>query len=407
MLYLKQSFCAQPALGMPLLYHPRAFHFLISMKFLLVPFVFLAVALSQIQAASPQCVSSPGVKVSNFGRLPSGVPIQLYTLANKHGVSVSIMNYGATMVNLWVPDRQGKFADVVLGFDTLSPYLTKSPYFGATVGRYANRIAKGQFILDGKTYHLPINNGPNSLHGGRVGFDKKVWVARVISQRPAIVNFSLVSPKGDQGYPGTLNTWVTAILTDRNELILLYEAITDRATVLNLTNHNYFNLAGAGNGKVLNHRVKIHAARYTPSDAQLIPTGQIRSVAGTPVDFRKLTPIGARIHQVGGNPIGYDHNYVLNKPWFKKFGFAAKVVELESGRTLEVFTDQPGVQFYTGNSLNGTIRGKGNKIYPQYGALCLETQHFPDSPNHPNFPSTVLRPGQAFRSVTVYKFGIR
>lgn len=376
------------------------------MKFLLAACAVLATMFTQVQATSPAPGPS-GVTVSNFGKLPSGKVVKLYTLTNKRGVSVSIMDYGATIVNLRVPDRRGKLDDVLLGFDTFSPYLTKSPYFGATIGRYANRIAKGTFTLDGKTYHVPINDGPNSLHGGKIGFDKKMWTAHVLSQHPASVAFSLVSPNGDQGYPGTLQVTVTYILNKQNALIVLYEAASDKPTVLNLTNHSYFNLAGAGNGTVLQHQVKINALQYTPTNAQLIPTGEIRSIAGTPLDFRKLTPIGANIQQVGGKPVGYDHNFVLVQKKPTKMEFAAEVVEPESGRVLKIYTDQPGVQFYTGNFLDGTIQGKGGKKYPQHSAFCLETQHFPDSPNHPNFPSTVLRPGEIFRSATVYQFSTR
>ena len=384
------------------------------MKSLLVGFSILAMALPQAQAA-PSPATAPGVTVSQFGSLKSSsgkgdTPIRLYTLTNNCGVSVSIMNYGATVVNLWTPDRKGQLADIVLGFNKFDSYRTESylnqgPYFGATVGRYANRIAKGKFTLDGKTYCLPINNTPNSLHGGKVGFDKKVWSAKIVSQQPAAVRFSLVSRNKDQGYPGTLKVWVTYELNDQNKLILYYEAVTDRPTVLNLTNHSYFNLAGAGSGDVLNHKVKIHASRFTPVDAMLIPTGQIQSVAGTPLDFREFTPIGTRIHQVGGNPLGYDHNYVLNKR-----GFAAEVREPNSGRTLRVSTDQPGLQFYTANFLPADkrkkIQGKEGKSYSQYGAFCLETQHFPDSPNHPNFPYTILRPRWTFLSKTTFKFGV-
>jgi aldose 1-epimerase len=373
------------------------------MKFPLIALAILALIFPEVQGATPAST----VTTSVFGKLPTGTPVTLYTLTNKRGASVSIMDYGATIVNLRVPDRRGKLDDVVLGFDTLAPYFTNTPYFGATVGRYANRIAKGQFTLDGKTYHLPINNGPNSLHGGRIGFNKKMWTAHIVSQHPAAVSFSLVSPNGDQGYPGTLKVSVTYIFNDQNALMVLYGASTDRPTVLNLTNHSYFNLAGAGNGNVLNHRVKINAFYYTPTDAQLIPTGEIRSVIGTPFDFRKFTAIGTTIQQTGGNPIGYDNNYILTKAGSKQLGLSAEVYEPTSGRLLKVYTDQPAVQFYTANFLKGNLQGKNGIKYPQYGAFCLETQHFPDSPNHQNFPSTVLRPGEIFRSATVYKFGTR
>jgi aldose 1-epimerase len=354
-----------------------------------------------------QTVKPSSVTSKPFGNTPDGKRIQLYTLANRHGMRVTVATYGGTIVNLYTPDRAGRLGDVVLGFSTIEPYFTKSPYFGAIIGRYGNRLAKGRFTLDGKTYQVAKNNGPNALHGGLVGFDKHIWNAQVLSQAPASIRLSRVSPDGEEHYPGNMKVAVTYTLTDANELRIHYSASTDKPTVLNLTNHSYFNLAGAGNGTVLDHLIKIHASRFTPVDNTLIPTGEIKSVAGTPMDLRKWTPIGQKLEAVGGKPVGYDHNYVLDRCPVMRPTLAAEVFEPGSGRLMKVYTDQPGVQFYTGNFLDGTIRGKGGRVYHQHEAFCLETQHFPDSPNHPNFPSAVLRPGQKFHSTTVYKFSIR
>ena len=351
------------------------------------------------QPASPDSVSA-----KPFGKTPDGRIIQLYTLVNGSGMQVNIATYGATIVNLLTPDRAGHLADVALGFGAIEPYFTQSPYFGATVGRYANRIAKGRFAIDGKTVQLAKNDGPNHLHGGLKGFDKQLWTAQVLKQSPPTVRFSRLSPDGEEHYPGNLQVSVTFTLTDRNELRMRYEAQTDQPTVVNLTNHTYFNLAGAGNGNILGHQVSIHASHYTPIDKTFIPTGEIRSVAGTPMDLRKFTTIGANIEAVGGQPAGFDHNYVLDRCPVIRPALAAEVFEPRSGRMLKVYTDQPGIQFYTGNFLDGTIRGKRGKVYHQHDAFCLETQHFPDSPNHPNFPSTLLKPGQAYRTTTILKF---
>jgi aldose 1-epimerase len=352
--------------------------------------------------------ASPGsVTAKPFGKTPDGARIQLYTLTNQNGMQVKIATFGGTVIQLLVPDRSGKLGDVALGFGTIEPYFTKSPYFGALIGRYANRIAKGRFILDGKQYQLPINNKPNTLHGGPMGFDKQLWTAQVISQNPPTVRFSRVSPDGEESFPGTLTVAVTYTLTNRNELRLQYLAQTDKPTVLNLTSHIYFNLSGAGNGDILGEQIKIHADRFTPVDANLIPTGQIADVTGTPMDLRQWTTIGPRIKPVGGNPAGYDHNYVLNRWPVPGPRLAAEVWDPASGRQMKVYTTQPGIQFYTGNFLDGTLTGKRGKVYNEHDAFCLETQHFPDSPNRPNFPTTVLRPGQTFRSTTVYKFSAR
>jgi aldose 1-epimerase len=364
----------------------------------------LLLPMPQLHAQS----AKPGsVTATPFGKTPDGRSIQRYTLANQSGMQVRIATWGGTVTNILVPDRTGKLGDVALGFSTIDPYFTKSPYFGAIVGRYANRIAKGRFTLEGKTYQLAKNNGPNALHGGKKGFDKQIWTAEVLSQNPPAVRFSRLSPDGEENYPGNLKVAVTYTLTDRDELRIQYAAQTDKTTVLNLTNHTYFNLAGAGNGNILGHQIKIHAGKYTPVDATLIPTGEIKAVAGTPMDLRKWTVIGAKIQAVGGVPVGYDHNYVLDRCPVVRPCLAAEVWEPKSGRMLKVYTDQPGIQFYTGNFLDGAITGKGGKVYHQHDAFCLETQHFPDSPNHPGFPSTVLRPGELFKSTTVYKFSVK
>jgi aldose 1-epimerase len=354
------------------------------------------------QAPTPDSVTS-----KPFGKTPEGRNIQLYTLTNQSGMQVALATYGGTVIQLLTPDRSGKLADVALGFGSIQPYFTKSPFFGALIGRYGNRIGKGRFTLDGKTYRLPTNDGKNTLHGGPKGFDKQLWTAEVLSQNPPAVRFSRLSPDGEEGFPGNLTVAATYTLTNRDELRIQYVAQTDKPTVLNLTNHTYFNLAGAGNGNVLGHQVRIHAKAYTPVDAGFIPTGKIVDVTGTPFDLRKWTIIGNNIQAVGGTPVGFDHNYVLRMAPAKRPLLAAEVWDPGSGRLLKVYTDQPGVQFYTGNFLDGTIKGKGGKIYHQHDSFCLETQHFPDSPNRPNFPSTVLRPGETFKSTTIYKFSAR
>jgi len=345
-----------------------------------------------------------------FGKTPDGTPVEIYTL--KSGpIEARIMTYGGIIQSLKVPDKNGKVADVVLGFDSLDGY-TAGPkpnpaFFGALIGRYANRIAGGQFTLDGKIYHTPLNDGPdpnhpvNTLHGGPHGFDKAVWKAKEI---PHGVELTHVSPNGDAGFPGTLTAVVRYTLIGK-ELKIDYSATTDKDTVVNLTNHSYFNLAGQGNGDILHDLVKINASRYTPMDVNSIPTGELASVAGTPFDFRKPTAVGARIdddNQQLKFGHGYDHNWVLDNGG--KFAEAAEVYEPNSGRVLQVFTDQPGVQFYTGNFLDGSLKGKDGIAYPRHAALCLETQHFPDSPNHPKFPTTELKPGQKFHRVTVFRF---
>ena len=347
-----------------------------------------------------------GIKRSVFGKMANGQAIDLYTLKNQNGMQVGITNYGARIVSILAPDRHGNKADVVLGFDNLDGYQGTNPYFGAVVGRYGNRIAKGQFTLDGVVHQLPINNGPNSLHGGLKGFDKRVWSAREISGSQPALELEYHSKDGEEGYPGNLSVKVAYTLTNNNELKIDYTAITDKDTVLNLTNHSYFNLAGQGNGNILKQVMMINADRFTPTDSTQIPTGELRSVSGTPFDFRKPIAIGARINDHNEQLIagkGYDHNFVLNREG-PGLVLAARAVDPESGRVLEVFTTQPGVQFYTGNYLNGTIHGKDGKVYGYRSAFCLETQHFPDSPNHPNFPSTELKPGQTYHEITIFKF---
>ncbi len=348
------------------------------------------------------------VKVEPFGKTPDGQVVQMVTLANRSGVEAKIITYGGIIVSLKVPDRNGKLDDVVLGFDNLEDYITKSPYFGAITGRYANRIAGGKFTLDGTEYTLARNNGPNHLHGGIKGFDKVVWEIEratasggILGADRAELKLSYLSKDGEEGYPGNLECTVTYTLTAENELKISYEATTDKPTVVNLTNHSYWNLAGQGNGDILAHELMLNADDYTPVDEGLIPTGEIRPVRGTPMDFTRPMTIGSRIKQVDIG--GYDHNFVLNgRPG--KMKLCARVYEPTSGRVMEIHTTEPGVQFYTGNFLDGSLTGKQGRVYKKHYAFCLETQHFPDSPNKPNFPSVVLRPGQKYRSQTVYSF---
>jgi aldose 1-epimerase len=351
------------------------------------------------------------VNRSSFGRMPDGTAVDLYTLANPHGIEIRAITYGAVIVSVRTPDRGGRFADIVLGFDAFDDYLTKSRYFGAVVGRYGNRIAKGRFTLDGRTFQLATNNGVNHLHGGVRGFDKVVWKGEPFERNGEVgVALTYTSRDGEEGYPGTLTAKVTYTLTPNDELMVQYEASADKATPVNLTNHSYFNLAG--NGDILAHQLTLEADRFTPVDETLIPTGEIAPVEGTPFDFRKQTAIGARIngdHEQLRRGNGYDHNYVLNQggrpAGDQSLRHFARVVEPSSGRTLDVATTEPGVQFYSGNFLDGSAIGKGGHVYGRRTGFCLETQHFPDSPNHPNFPSTILRPGGKYSSKTVFMFG--
>lgn len=349
------------------------------------------------------------LKRNNWGKMPSGEQIDLYTVRNSNGIEATITSYGGRVVTLKTPDRQGRFEDIVLGFDSLDGYLAKNPYFGALVGRYANRIANAEFTVGGKTYYLARNDGPNSLHGGLKGFDKVAWQSKPVEvdEGPAI-ELTYLSADGEEDYPGNLKVTVRYTLTDKNELKIDYQAATDKETILNLTNHSYFNLLGHAAGSILDHLVMINADEFTPVNEHLIPTGERRRVAGTPFDFRKLEAIGTRIDEKEQQlkyGIGFDHNYVLNKG-HSALVPAARVTEPSTGRTIEVSTTEPGIQFYTGNHLDGSVRGKGGVIYGFRSGFCLETQHFPDSPHHPEFPSTALKPGQEYRSTTVFTFSI-
>jgi aldose 1-epimerase len=350
------------------------------------------------------------VTPASFGRLPDGTDVGLFTLNNARGLEVRAIAYGAIILSVRAPDRRGRLDDVVLGCDDLEGYLTRSRYFGAVVGRYGNRIAHGRFTLDGRTFQLATNNGPNHLHGGVKGFDKVVWLAQphALDGHTAVA-FSYTSPDGEEAYPGTLNARVSYALTERNELVVEYEATTDKPTLVNLTQHSYFNLAGEGRGDILQHVLSLEADRFTPVDDTSIPTGELAPVAGTPFDFRQPTAIGARIdadHEQLRRGAGYDHNFVLRDgPVPGGLRHAARVFEPASGRTLDVATTEPGVQFYAGTHLGGQI-GKHGHPYGPRTAFCLETQHFPDSPNHPHFPSTILRPGATYRSKTVFTFGV-
>jgi aldose 1-epimerase len=351
--------------------------------------------------------SRSGITSHAYGKTAEGQAVTLYALTNAQGVELRAITYGGIITSLKVPDRSGVMGDIVLGFDRLDEYLKDHPYFGAVVGRYGNRIANGRFPLDGRSYELAKNNGPNHLHGGRKGFDKFVWEAAPSASGTA-VTFSRVSPDGEEGYPGTLNVRITYTLTDQNELIIDYHATTDKATPVNLTQHSYFNLTGDVAGDILGHELTIRADRYTPVDAALIPTGEVAAVQDTPFDFRKPTAIGARInerHQQVIHGKGYDHNWVLNRSG-QGLQPAVRVVEPRSGRTLDIATTEPGVQFYSGNFLDGAIIGKSGRLYTQRAGFCLETQHFPDSPNQPGFPSTILGPGQAYSTKTVFTFGV-
>jgi aldose 1-epimerase len=376
----------------------------------IIVFVFIVVtlAIGGLLAAQTSGNHNSGVEQQPFGTR-EGRPVTLYKLTNSHGVEVHAMNYGGIILSIRVPDRKGQFADIVLGHDTMEGYIPNPPYIGAIVGRYANRIANGTFTLDGKTYTLPKNDGPNTLHGGTTRtFDKVVWEGEPLKGKTGVA-FSYLSKDGEEGFPGNLKVKVTYTLTDGNALIIDYEATTDKATPINVSQHSYFNLAGEGTGDILNHEVMINADRFTPVDKNLIPTGELRPVKDTPLDFTKPTKIGGRIDDNDEQLVlghGYDHNFVINR---KGAGLvlAARVSEPTSGRVLEVSTTQPGVQFYTGNFLDGTVTGKEGHVYKRRYGLCLETQHFPDSPNHPRFPTTILKPGERFHQTTVFKFSAK
>jgi len=361
--------------------------------------------------ASSAAPGPPTISKQPFGTV-DGQPVDLWTLTNSNRMEVKITNYGGILQSIRVPDRRGRFANVTLGFTNVDDYVAKSPFFGAIIGRYANRIAKGTFTLNGNTYHLPINNDPNSLHGGTKGFDKHVWAATPITGKSSVgLQLTLTSPDTDMGYPGTLAVRVTYTLTNSGDIRMDYHAmlLDNIPTVINLTNHAYFNLAGEGSGDVYNQVLRINGGHYTPVDATLIPTGAIDPVAGTPLDFTRPTAIGQRIRDSFPQIViaqGYDHNWVLNRPSQQDHSLilAARAQDPGSGRILDVLTTEPGLQFYSGNFLDGTLVGTSGKVYRQSDGFTLETQHYPDSPNHANFPSTVLNPGSAFDSTTIYRF---
>ncbi len=365
-------------------------------------------AIAQTPVASP--VDGASIASEPFGEV-DGQPVERYTLTNANGMQVSILTYGATVQSVMVPDRDGTMGNVALGFDNIEDYDTISPYFGSIVGRYANRIAEGTFTLDGETYELAINNDPNTLHGGDEGFDNQIWMAAEVESAdgPAVA-FSHTSPDGEEGYPGTLDVTVTYTLTDSDEIRIDYAATTDAPTVINLSNHTYFNLAGEGSGSIYDHELQLNASNYTPVDETLIPTGEIAPVAGTAFDFTTPHPIGERIRDASDEQIviglGYDHNFVLDRdaPDDTAMIPAAEVMDPASGRVMTVSTTEPGIQFYSGNFLNGAFGGPSAQTYRQGDGFCLETQHFPDSPNQPDFPTTELRPGEEFTSTTVYAF---
>ncbi len=372
-----------------------------------IPLLTILLAAGGVNGAAGQA-THPGIKRADFGKMPDGQSVELYTLTNRNGMQVAITNYGGKVVKLLVPDRQGKMADVALGFDDLKGYLGNDPFFGTLVGRYANRIGNARFKLDGVEYKLEANDGRNSLHGGSHGFDKKVWKAKELPGAEPGLELTCLSKDGEESYPGNLSATVVYTLTNKNALRIDYKATTDKDTVVNLTNHSYFNLAGQGNGDILGTELTINADRFTPADSTLIPTGELRKVEGTPLDFRQLTPIGARINADDEQMKfgkGYDHNFVLNRKG-PGLVLAARAIDPRSGREMDVYTTQPGVQFYTGNFLDGSVKGKGGVAYAKRSGFCLETQHFPDSPNKPNFPSAELKPGQTYHEITVFKFSV-
>jgi aldose 1-epimerase len=379
----------------------------------MVRFLTLLLILSTVRVGEAAAKQDPkekaSVKKEAFGKTPDGIVVDQYILTNASGMKAKIITYGAILTELDVPDRDNKLGDVVLGFDDLKDYAAGHPFFGATVGRVANRIAKGEFTLGGKTYKLARNNGPNALHGGLKGFDKVVWKAEPFPVKladAAAIKFSYVSKDGEEGYPGNLSVTVVYLLLNDNSLRIDYHAETDKPTPVNLSNHTYFNLAGAKAGDILDHEVMLNADKYTPVDETLIPTGEIKPVKGTPLDFTKPHKIGERIDQLKVDPVGYDHNFVLNQS-DKKLALAARVYEPKTGRSLEMFTTEPGVQFYTGNFLDGKQTGRGGVAYKKHAGFCLEAQHFPDSVHHDNFPSIILEPRQVYKQTTVYKFAAK
>lgn len=382
------------------------------MKFHGATLLILTAFLATTWAWPEQVRAQSKMEKRSFGKTGDGQPIDLYILTNKKGMEAAITNYGGALVSLKVPDHNGKAGDVVLGYDNLAGYENDKAFFGATIGRYGNRIAHGKFKLAGQEYTLAKNDGENHLHGGTKGFNKRVWTARDASGAVGqALELTYLSKDGEEGYPGNLSVKVVYTLpANSNELRIAYSATTDKETVVNLTNHSYFNLAGQGDGDILQHELTLRARRFTPVDQTLIPTGELRPVQGTPFDFTKPTAIGTRINQDDQQlkfGRGYDHNWVLDGPRTSTPRLAARAYDPQSGRLLEVLTTEPGIQFYSGNFLDGTIKGKEGKVYKHRYGFCLETQHFPDSPNHANFPSTVVKPGQHYATTTIYRFSTR
>jgi aldose 1-epimerase len=385
-----------------------------------LPVLLTAFGLATLATAQPKAVTGPAFEQDTFGRMPPtkgktgkempGETVTRYALVNKNGVVVKCVEYGAIITEINVPDKNGTMADVALGFDTLEDYLKGHPYFGTNAGRCANRVANAKFSLDGKDYELAANDKPHSLHGGKAGFDKKLWKgeASLTATGPS-VKFTYTSPDGEEGYPGRLSVTLSYTLTDNNELVIDYRATTDKTTVCNLAHHSYFNLAGHNSGDIKGHELMIAAKNHTPGDATLIPTGKIEPVAGTPFDFTKLKPMGQDLEKAGGKPVGFDLNYVLDKGQTVRPEFAAKVVEPKSGRVMEVYTTEPGLQFYTGNFLDGSNKGKGGAVYKQYNGFCLEAQKFPDSINKPEWKdrsNVILAKGDTYKQTTVYRFSV-
>ena len=379
--------------------------FLLTLTTILPAFLLLGLALAGCESGEAPAPAPVASERAPFGTTPDGEPVEIFTLRNANGMTARITNYGGNVVSLTAPDREGRFEDITLGFDSLAPYTSVYSRFGAIIGRYGNRIAKGRFTLDGQEYTLAVNNGNNHIHGGLRGFDKRVWNAELLDaagDEPAL-RLTYRSPDGEEGYPGTLDVTVVYRLTNDNELRIEYEAVTDKPTPLNLTNHTWFDLSAGRAENVLHQEVMIDADRYVPVDDEQIPTGELRPVEGTPFDFRSPKPIAEDIDEVPG---GYDHTFVLNRDAEGALARAAVVRDSLSGRTLVMETTEPGVQFYTGNGLDGSITGKGGRVYNRHAGLCLEAQHFPDSPNQPDFPDTVLRPGETYRQTTIYRFGV-
>jgi len=374
--------------------------------------VLLVTGFAALGPAAPPAAGTnqPRIDKDVFGTMPDGRQVDRYTLSNGRGMRIRVLTYGGIIQTIEVPDRRGHNGNVALGFDNLTDYVERSPYFGCITGRYANRIAQGRFTLDGVTYQLAQNNGVNHLHGGNVGFDKRIWRATEIRERDTVgLRLTYTSPAGEENYPGTLTTAVSYRLTRNNEIRIDYRATTDAPTIVNLTNHTYFNLAGEGSGTIEDHKLSVNASRYTPVDSTLIPTGTLDPVAGTPMDFRRSTAIGERIRDNFPQLVigqGYDHNYVLDRRdnTFRQLEQAATVLDPSSGRVLTIRTTEPGIQFYSGNFLDGTLVGTSHRVYRQGDGFALETQHFPDSPNKPQFPTTVLRPGQTYDTTTIYAF---